>query len=132
MTAAPILEAVDNYRGTIVDLDAEQVIEPARFAAGWRGLARRMAECGLSPGDRVIVAVANGPLFIAAWAAILSEEGSPLLVHVDTPPAELARDRRALPRALRRHRRPAGVRPGSGRHPGHGVRRRRLGAGRVG
>jgi acyl-CoA synthetase (AMP-forming)/AMP-acid ligase II len=91
MTAAPILDAVENYRGTIVDLDAGQVITPPRLVAAWHGLARRMAECGLSPGDRVIVAVGNGPLFIAAWAAILAQEGSPLLVHMDTPPAELKR-----------------------------------------
>ncbi len=91
MSPARILEAVENYRGTIVDLDAGQVIAPARFVAAWHGLARRMVESGLSSGDRVIVAVGNGPLFIAVWAAILAQDGSPVLVHMDTPPAELKR-----------------------------------------
>ena len=91
MSPARILEAVENYRGTIVDLDAGQVIAPARFVAAWHGLARRMVESGLSSGDRVIVAVGNGPLFIAVWAAVLAQEGSPVLVHMDTPPAELKR-----------------------------------------
>ncbi len=91
MTSAPILDAVENYRGTIVDLDAGQIITPARLVAAWHGLARRMVESGLSSGDRVIVAVGNGPLFIAVWAAILAQDGSPLLVHMDTPPAELKR-----------------------------------------
>ncbi len=46
---------------------------------------------GLRPGDRVILAVGNGPLFPAALAAVLANGGSPLLLHVETPPAELKR-----------------------------------------
>ncbi len=91
LTPEPILAAIDNYQGSIFDLDTGQAITPTRFAAGWRGLARRISESGLSTGDRVIVAVANGPVFIAAWAAVLAQDGSPLFVHVDTPPAEIKR-----------------------------------------
>ncbi len=91
MTPEPILAAVDNYRGTIYDLDQSLLVTPDRFASGWRGLSRRMGDEGLRPGERVIVAVGNGPLFIAAWAAILAQGGSPLLMHVETPPAEMKR-----------------------------------------
>ena len=91
LSPEPILSAVDNYRGTIYDLDRSLVVGPERFAAGWRGLSRRMGQHGLVPGERVVMAVGNGPLFIAAYAAVLSQGGSPLLVHVDTPPAELKR-----------------------------------------
>jgi long-chain acyl-CoA synthetase len=91
MTPEPILAAVDNYRGTIFDLDRSLRVPPERFAAGWRGLSRRMGDEGLAAGERVILAVGNGPLFIAAWAAVLSQGGSPLLMHVDTPPAEMKR-----------------------------------------
>ena len=48
---------------------------------------------GLSAGDRVVVALANGPLFIATLTAILAREASPLLVHSKTPATEL----RAMP-----------------------------------
>ena len=91
MTPEPILDAVDNYRGSIFDLERSLRVSPRMFAAGWRGLAARLAEAGLSPGDRVIVAIGNGPIFIAAYAAILARGGSPLFVHVETPPAELKR-----------------------------------------
>jgi acyl-CoA synthetase (AMP-forming)/AMP-acid ligase II len=91
MSADPILSAVDGYRGSIVDLDRDMVIRPAMFAHGWQSLARRMGEGGLHRGDRVIVAVGNGPQFIAIWAAILAQGGSPLLVHGETPVAELRR-----------------------------------------
>jgi acyl-CoA synthetase (AMP-forming)/AMP-acid ligase II len=91
MTPEPILSAVDGYRGTIHDLDRSLSVGPAEFAAGWHALAKRMGGAGLRAGDRVIVAVGNGPLFIAAWAAIVARGASPLLVHADTPAAELKR-----------------------------------------
>jgi len=91
MSPDVILAAVDDYRGSICDLDNGLLLGPDAFAAGWQGLARRMAKSGLKPADRVIVAVGNGPLFIATWAAILAQGGSPLLAHVETPPAELKR-----------------------------------------
>jgi acyl-coenzyme A synthetase/AMP-(fatty) acid ligase len=91
MSPEPILAAVDDYRGTIDDLDNGRRIGPDAFAAGWQGLARRMARSGLHEADRVIVAVGNGPLFIATWAAVLAQGGAPLLAHVETPPAELKR-----------------------------------------
>ncbi len=91
MAPDPILEAVDGYRGKIVDLETATVVQPQEFAQGWRELARRMDQVGLRAGDRVIVAYGNGPGFVACWAAILLQGGSPLFVHVDTPPSELRR-----------------------------------------
>ena len=91
MSPEPILAAIDDYGGSIFDLDHALLVGPELFAASRRALARRMRSVGLKPADRVIVAVGNGPLFLAAWAAVLAEGGSPLLVHVETPPAELKR-----------------------------------------
>lgn len=87
----PILAAADDYRGSIVDLDRSHTIDPSAFARGWRDLADDMAACGLRSGDRLVMAIGNGPLFPAALAAALSQGGSPLLVHAETPLAELKR-----------------------------------------
>ncbi|HLA85208.1 MAG TPA: class I adenylate-forming enzyme family protein, partial [Thermoguttaceae bacterium] len=91
MAPDAMLAAIDAYRGTIVDLDHALVVGPGVFAASRAALAQRMRASGLRPADRVIVAVGNGPVFIAVWAAVLAEGGSPLLVHVESPPAELKR-----------------------------------------
>ncbi len=61
------------------------------FARGWQDLSQQMRWLGLRSGDRVILAVSNGPLFPAALAAVLANGSSPLLLHVETPPAELKR-----------------------------------------
>jgi acyl-coenzyme A synthetase/AMP-(fatty) acid ligase len=85
------LDAAERYRGTIVDLDASCVLGPDEFAKAREALTRTLAAGGLSAGDRVVVAIANGPLFIATLLAILACEASPLVVHSKTPPAELLR-----------------------------------------
>jgi acyl-coenzyme A synthetase/AMP-(fatty) acid ligase len=85
------LDAAQRYRGTIVDLDASCVLGPDEFAKAREALTRWLAANGLSAGDRVVVAIANGPLFIATLVAILACEASPLVVHSKTPPAELLR-----------------------------------------
>lgn len=90
----PILGAADSFRGTFFDLDRGLAIEAAAFARGWKELATRLARQGLGESDRVVMAVGNGPLFCAALAAVLSQGGSPLLVHAETPPLELARTAR--------------------------------------
>ena len=91
LSPEPILEAAENFRGRIVDLDQSLVVEPDAFARGRSVLAEQMRTHGLDYGDRVVMAVGNGPLFIAALVAILQRGGSPLLVHAETPPAELKR-----------------------------------------
>jgi acyl-coenzyme A synthetase/AMP-(fatty) acid ligase len=87
----PILAAVDGYTGSIFDLDHSMTVGPAELGQGWRQLAREMREQGLQRSDRLVMAVSNGPLFLAALAAVLAESGTPLLVHYETPVAELKR-----------------------------------------
>jgi acyl-coenzyme A synthetase/AMP-(fatty) acid ligase len=91
LSPEPILAAVDGYRGTIVDLERGVVVRPEAFARGRLALARQMSQLGLEVSDRVVMAVGNGPLFPATLDAILQCGGSPLLVHAETPPAELKR-----------------------------------------
>src|SRR5580698_3714265 len=86
-----ILASIEDYRGLMVDLDNSRSVPPHTFADVRYTLARKLDESGLKAGDRVIVAAGNGPMFIAAWAAVLMRGGSPLLVHWETPPAELHR-----------------------------------------
>ncbi len=91
LSAAPILEAAERYRGTFVDLDASRVVGPDEFAAARESLAAALRRQGLHPGDRVLMAMPNGPAFVATLTAILACEGSPLVVHAKTPAAELQR-----------------------------------------
>jgi acyl-CoA synthetase (AMP-forming)/AMP-acid ligase II len=91
LSPEPILAAIEDYHGLIVDLNHALVVPPQAFAEARWTLSRKMHDAGLEPGERVIVAVGNSPLFIAAWAAVLMRGGSPVLVHWETPPAEMAR-----------------------------------------
>jgi acyl-coenzyme A synthetase/AMP-(fatty) acid ligase len=50
-----------------------------------------MLRAGLAAGDRLVTAVPNGPLFAAVWAASLEAGASPILIHAETPIAELER-----------------------------------------
>src|SRR5258708_226566 len=86
-----ILACIEDYHGMIVDLDNSLSVPPQAFAEARWTLARKMDEAGLKPGDRVLVAAGNGPVFIATWAAILMRGGSPVLVHWETPSTELKR-----------------------------------------
>ncbi|HEX3871530.1 MAG TPA: class I adenylate-forming enzyme family protein [Pirellulales bacterium] len=75
----------------MVDLDTETAFGPDAFARARTALTISLARQGLGSGDRVIVALSNGPLFIAALTSILACEASPLVVHFKTPAAELLR-----------------------------------------
>ena len=70
-SAEPILGRAETYGGSIIDLDQGRVIDPATFRRGWHSLSRQMVQAGLEPGDRVVMAVGNSPLFLAALAAVL-------------------------------------------------------------
>ncbi len=87
----PLLGAIDGYRGTIQDLDRGSAVTAPEFHRGRQALSHRLRESGLRDGDRVVVALANGPQFIATLDAVLRCGGSPVLAHVLTPPAELKR-----------------------------------------
>jgi acyl-coenzyme A synthetase/AMP-(fatty) acid ligase len=54
-------------------------------------LERRLASSGVRPGDRVLLAVFNGPLFYAGMGALLAAGASPILMHAETPSAELSK-----------------------------------------
>ena len=67
------------------------MVEGPALASAAQRLARLLAERGLARGDRVLLAVGNGPRFAAALAAVVGAGGSPILLHAQTPLAELVR-----------------------------------------
>lgn len=87
----PLLSAIYNFSGSITDLDLDVTIEPDEFNRMRYSLAQRLEIEGLRPGDRVIFAVQNGARFLVAFTAVLATGASPLLLHYETPPAELKR-----------------------------------------
>ncbi len=91
LSPTPILDAVEAFRGSVLDLDQRWTIGPAALRRGRDEFSAFLQAQGLRSGDRVVLAVSNGPLFFAALAAVLTAGGSPLLVHVKTPPVELDR-----------------------------------------
>ena len=90
-SSAPILAAAENYRGQVFDLDSGRKVSTVQFHAMRAQLITTLRQKGIASGDRVLVTIANGPMFPIALTAILACEASPLLVHVMTPAAELAR-----------------------------------------
>jgi acyl-CoA synthetase (AMP-forming)/AMP-acid ligase II len=91
LSPEPILAAIENYRGTITDLDLNVTIDAAGLATARRSLAEKLRAGGLRASERIVIAVGNGPLFIAAMDAVLRLGASPLLVHFQLPAAELTR-----------------------------------------
>ncbi len=91
LSCEPILAAIENYRGSFVDLEQNLTIDAASLATGRRLLLRKLQAGGLQSGDRIVVAIGNGPLFVAALDAVLRAGASPLLVHYQLPAAELRR-----------------------------------------
>ncbi len=87
----PILDAAERYRGKFLDLDAPRVVSADAFHRARAELARRLTAGGLAPGQRVVMAVGNGPQFVVTLVAVLTAGGSPLLVHAKTPAPELKR-----------------------------------------
>ena len=87
----PILDAVESYSGTFVDLDNEAVVGRDEFQGVVQDLETFVRKEGVVPGELVVMAVGNGPMFPATLAAILRTGGSPVLVHADTPLAEVRR-----------------------------------------
>lgn len=88
---SPILDCVARYRGTITDIDFGVVWSADAFARAREALTEKLASLGVGSGDRVALAISNGPQFIATFAAILACGASPLLLHFKTPPGELLR-----------------------------------------
>lgn len=91
LSAEPILAALANYRGSVIDLDQGRIHGPASLARDHATLATALTAIGVRPGDRVVMAVGNGPGFLCLLTALLSAGAAPLLLHVKTPPLELRR-----------------------------------------
>jgi acyl-coenzyme A synthetase/AMP-(fatty) acid ligase len=91
LSPTPILDAVENYAGSFVDLAADCTTDAAALRVCRDRFAASLRKLGVRPGDRIIYCAGNGPAFVAGLAAALSVGGSPLLVHAKTPPPELKR-----------------------------------------
>jgi acyl-coenzyme A synthetase/AMP-(fatty) acid ligase len=89
--AAPILAALQSYRGEIVDLEEGVRVGGAELRSAVDAVAKWLAKLGVSTGDRVVFSVGNGPAFTAALCGALAAGASPILLHGETPPQELLR-----------------------------------------
>jgi len=86
-----LLDVFETYSGSFRDLDRGIECRGDVLRYYRDALVAQMEAAGVEPGDRVILSLGNGPAFISALMAILTVGGSPLLLHADTPPAELER-----------------------------------------
>ena len=91
LSPEPILRAAEGYRGSVVDLDRGWSVSGDSLSRGRSDVAQQLRRSGLQAGDRVVLAVGNGPQFVTALTGVLSELGSPLLLHPRTPATELKR-----------------------------------------
>jgi acyl-coenzyme A synthetase/AMP-(fatty) acid ligase len=85
-----LLDAFENFHGWWLDLDSGVKTSASELQRARNKLLAEMCATGLADGDRVVVALRNGPLFAAVWAASLAAGASPVLMHGDTPTTELA------------------------------------------
>jgi long-chain acyl-CoA synthetase len=88
---APLLDAFENFQGSFFDLDRSRRTSAADLRKLKTELRRQLVKLGVGPGDRLVAALPNGPLFAAVWAASLEAGASPILVHGETPEPELDR-----------------------------------------
>jgi acyl-CoA synthetase (AMP-forming)/AMP-acid ligase II len=91
LSGTPILEAVEALRGSTVDLDRGEAVTADELRRTSHALTAKFSAGGLRRGDRAVMAIGNGPLFLATLSAVLRAGGSPIPLHADTPPPELAR-----------------------------------------
>ena len=88
---APLLDAFENFEGSFFDIERDLRTSASELKKLKTELRRKMVDAGLVPGDRIVTALPNGPLFAAVWAASLDAGASPILVHGETPGLELER-----------------------------------------
>ena len=86
-----LLAAIEGYQGSFLDLDDGLTVEPASFARVRESLRRDLSAIGVASGDRVVIAIGNGPRFVSALDAVLRRGAHPLLLHYQMPAAELLR-----------------------------------------
>lgn len=86
-----LLDLFENYTGSFLDLDHRIVWDGSRLRAGRDQLCQDLKRLGVAAGDRILIAVGNGPGFTAVLASVLTVGASPVFLHFETPPAELKR-----------------------------------------
>ncbi len=93
LAPTPLLDLFENYGGSFHDLDRGLKLDGAQMRAARNALVDGFTrqKNPLRSGDRVLLAVGNGPGFLVGFVAVLSAGGAPVLLHVETPPAELDR-----------------------------------------
>jgi acyl-CoA synthetase (AMP-forming)/AMP-acid ligase II len=87
----PLLDLIENYTGSFLDLDHGFAWDGSRLRAARDQLSTELRRLGVEAGDRVLFAIGNGPCFPAALAAVLVAGACPILLHFETPPGELNR-----------------------------------------
>lgn len=92
----PILTAAEAYRGSWTDLDRGVTVTADEMFSTRAALERQLRGIGLGSGERVVLAVGNGPAFPTALVALLALECCPLVLHARTPPAELRRSAQGI------------------------------------
>ena len=88
---APLLTAFDKFQGAYYDLDRNIRTSAGDLKRIKNDLIKQASALGLMAGDRIIMALPNGPLFAGVWAASLEVGASPVLAHGETPVLELDR-----------------------------------------
>jgi acyl-CoA synthetase (AMP-forming)/AMP-acid ligase II len=91
LSPTPLLDLVENYAGSILDFDRNLTVDGPALRACRDELASALVKLGIKSGERILFRVGNGPGFVAGLAAVLSVGASPVLLHFETPPAELDR-----------------------------------------
>jgi acyl-CoA synthetase (AMP-forming)/AMP-acid ligase II len=91
LSPAALLDLFEDYEGAFLDLDEKVDWDGSRLRAGRDELCRELRSCGVAAGQRILIAVGNGPAFLISFISTLAVGGSPVLLHFETPPDELKR-----------------------------------------
>lgn len=91
LSPEPLLNAFENFRGSFFDLNHNRQTTAADLQRIRASLLAAIRREGVAAGDRVLVALQNGPMLAAMLAACLEAGACPVLVHGDTPASELER-----------------------------------------
>lgn len=91
-SSAPLINLFDAYRGRIFDLDRGEQTCADTLKLIRDHLVVAMQGSGVQPTDRVLIALANGPLFLPAMIAVLALGCAPILVHAASTITELHKD----------------------------------------
>jgi acyl-CoA synthetase (AMP-forming)/AMP-acid ligase II len=91
LSPAALLDLFEHYRGSFQDLDQKVRWDGSRLRAARDELSRELKALGVAPGQRILIAVGNGPAFIISFISTLAVGASPVLIHFETPRGELKR-----------------------------------------